>query len=67
MKVNFIYSDLNPCGGGERLTIVTMQAILEMGFDIEFTTLKEPNTSKIENAFGKDLALVIGRIKNYIF
>ena len=63
MKVNFIYSDLNPCGGGERLTIVTMQAILEMGFDIEFTTLKEPHTSKIENAFGKDLALVIGRIK----
>jgi glycosyltransferase involved in cell wall biosynthesis len=63
LKVNFIYSDLNPCGGGERLTIVTMQAILEMGFDIEFTTLKEPNTSKIENAFGKDLALVIGRIK----
>ena len=63
MKVNFIYSDLNPCGGGERLTIVTMQAILEMGFDIELTTLKEPNTSKIANAFGKDLVLVIGRIK----
>jgi glycosyltransferase involved in cell wall biosynthesis len=63
LKANFIYSDLNPCGGGERLTIVTMQTTLEMGFDIELTTLKVPNTSKIENAFGKDLALVIGRIK----
>jgi len=46
LKVNFIYSDLNPCGGGERLTIVTMQAILEMGFDIELTTLKEPILQK---------------------
>ena len=63
LKVNFIYSDLNPCGGGERLTLVTMQAVLEMGFDIELTTLKEPNIVKIEDAFGKNLALVIGRIK----
>jgi hypothetical protein len=38
-----------------------------MGFDIELTTLKETNTEKIEDAFGKDLALVIGKIKNYIF
>ena len=63
MNANFIYSDLNPCGGGERLTLVTMEAVLEMGIDIELTTLKSPDITKITNAFGKDLAAVIKKIK----
>jgi glycosyltransferase involved in cell wall biosynthesis len=63
LKANFIYSDLNPCGGGERLTLVTMQAILEIGIDIELTTLEMPDITKIENSFGKDLASVINKIK----
>lgn len=63
MKANFIYSDLNPCGGGERLTLVTMQSVLEMGIDIELTTLVKPNIKKIENAFGNDFASVINKIK----
>ena len=63
MKANFIYSDLNPCGGGERFTLVTMQAILEMGIDVELTTLEEPNVTKLENAYGKDLASIINGIK----
>lgn len=63
MKANFFYSDLNPCGGGERLTLVTMQAVLEMGIDIELTTLVNPYMTKIENAFGKELAGVLEKIK----
>src|SRR5919107_3947311 len=63
LKVNFIYSDLNPCGGGERLTLVTMQAILEMGIDIELTTLEKPNITKLENAYDKGIASVIKSIK----
>jgi glycosyltransferase involved in cell wall biosynthesis len=63
LKANFIYSDLNPCGGGERFTLVTMQAVLEMGIDIEFTTLEEPNVTKLENAYGKDLASIIASAK----
>ena len=63
MKANFVYSDLNPCGGGERFTLVTMQAVLEMGIGIELTTLKEPNIAKLENAYGKELASVIRDIK----
>jgi glycosyltransferase involved in cell wall biosynthesis len=63
LKANFIYSDLNPCGGGERLTLVTMQSVLEMGIDIELTTLVKPNLKKIENSFGNDLASVINKIK----
>src|SRR5215204_5447111 len=63
LKANFIFSDLNPCGGGERLTLTTMQAILEMGMDIEFTTLEKPNITKLENAYGKSLASIINSIK----
>ena len=62
MRANFIYSDLNPCGGGERLTLVTMKSILEMGINIDLTTLEMPNVQKIENAFGRNFALIIKRI-----
>jgi glycosyltransferase involved in cell wall biosynthesis len=63
LKANFVYSDLNPCGGGERFTLVTMQAVLEMGVDVELTTLEEPNVTKLENAYGKDLASIVTSIK----
>ncbi|HKR74638.1 MAG TPA: glycosyltransferase [Candidatus Nitrosocosmicus sp.] len=64
MKANFIYSNLNPCGGGERLTLVTMEAVYEMGLEIDLTTLEQPNLSKLERAFGKKLALVMTKINN---
>ncbi len=54
---------MNPCGGGERLTLLTMQAVLEMGFDIDLTTLDIPNITKLENAFGKDIASAIKSVK----
>ncbi|MDQ4072723.1 MAG: hypothetical protein M3162_00320, partial [Thermoproteota archaeon] len=63
MKVNFVFSDLNSCGGAEMLTIVTMKAILEMGFDIELTTLEKPDITKIEKAFGKNLSSALRKIK----
>jgi len=63
LRANFIYSNLNPCGGGERFTLVTMQAIYEMGLEIDLTTLEQPNFSKLENAFGKDLAMIMKKIR----
>ncbi len=63
MRANFVYSNLNPCGGGERFTLVTMEAVSEMGFEIDLTTLEQPNLSKMENAFGKDLAAVMKKIR----
>lgn len=63
MKANFFYSNLNPCGGGERLTLVTMKAVLDIGIDIYLTTLEKPIISKLENAYGKDIASVIRKIK----
>ena len=64
MKANVIAGDLNPCGGSERLTLVTMQALLKMGIDIDLTTFKSPDLSKLKNAFGKNLVFPIKRIKH---
>ena len=63
MKANFIYSNLNPCGGGERFTLVTMNAAAEMGIEVDLTTLENPNLSKLENAFGTDLTAIMKRIR----
>jgi len=57
LKANFVYSDLNPCGGGERLTLLTMQAVLDMGVDIDLTTLDTPDITKLENAMESILLL----------
>ena len=59
MKANVIVADLNPCGGAERLSLVTMQALSEMGIDFDLTTLKSPDVSRLENAYGKNLVSVM--------
>jgi len=63
MKANFIYSNLNPCGGGERFTLATLHAVVEMGIEVDLTTLEEPDLSKLENAFGKNLTSVTNKIR----
>lgn len=42
---------------------MTMQAVLEMGIEIDLITLEAPNTTKLENSNGKDLASVMDRVK----
>ena len=54
MKANVIHGDFNPCGGAERLSLITMQALLEMGIDFDLTTLKNPDIAKLENSYGKN-------------
>jgi glycosyltransferase involved in cell wall biosynthesis len=56
MKANVIHGDFNPAGGAERLSLVTLQALLEKGIEFDLTTLKSPDTAKLENSFGKNLA-----------
>jgi glycosyltransferase involved in cell wall biosynthesis len=63
LKANLVYSDLNPCGGGERLTLVTIQALVQMGINIELTTLHKPDIRRLENAFGERIASVIKSIE----
>ena len=63
MKANVIHGDFNPCGGAERLSLVTMHALLLMGIDFDLTTLKTPDISKLENSYGKKLVSVMKSIK----
>jgi glycosyltransferase involved in cell wall biosynthesis len=63
MKANVIVADLNPCGGAERLSLVTMQALSEMEIDFDLTTLKSPDVSRLENAYGKNLVSVMKNIE----
>ncbi|HET7391016.1 MAG TPA: hypothetical protein VFJ51_09355, partial [Nitrososphaeraceae archaeon] len=63
MKTNVIHGDFNPCGGAERLSLVTMQALLEMGIDdITLTTLTNPDLTKLKNTYGKNLVSVMEKI-----
>jgi glycosyltransferase involved in cell wall biosynthesis len=62
MKANVIHGDFNPCGGAERLALMTMQALAEMGVDFDLTTLKSPDISKLENSYGKNLVSVMKSI-----
>ena len=63
MRANIVHADLNPCGGSERLSLVIMRALSEMGIEFDFTTLEQPNVAKLENAFGKSIASVIKNIR----
>jgi glycosyltransferase involved in cell wall biosynthesis len=62
MKANVIHGDFNPCGGAERLSLITMQALLEMGIDFDLTTLKGPDIPNLENSYGKNLVSVMKNI-----
>jgi alpha-1,2-mannosyltransferase len=44
---------LNPRGGSERLAVAVIQALSEIGIDIDLTTFEEPNISKLESAYGE--------------
>jgi glycosyltransferase involved in cell wall biosynthesis len=62
MKANVIHGDFNPCGGAERLSLITMQALLELGIDFDLTTLKSPDIPKLEKSYGKNLVSIMKSI-----
>ena len=62
MKANVIHGDFNPCGGAERLSLMTMRALLGMGIDFDLTTLQIPDIPKLENSYGKNLVSVMKSI-----
>jgi glycosyltransferase involved in cell wall biosynthesis len=59
LKVNVIYTDLSPCGGAERLTLVTMYALSQKDMNFDLTTCVQPNMRKLENAYGSKIASIV--------
>jgi glycosyltransferase involved in cell wall biosynthesis len=50
---------LSPCGGAERLTLVTMYALSQKGLKFDFTTCVKPDIKKLENAYGSKIVSII--------
>jgi glycosyltransferase involved in cell wall biosynthesis len=64
LKANVIYTDLSPCGGAERLTLVTMHALYQKGIKFDFTTCVKPKNNdneKLEYAYGSKIASIIDK------
>ena len=65
-RANVVHTDLDPCGGAEQLAVATLQALLEMGMQVDLTVAKAPDLKRLENAFGKRVGKIfdqIGEIK----
>ena len=60
--VRIIHEDLNAGGGSERLTITMMEALNEMGFNIDLETITIPDWNKIQRWYGK-FSFKIDKIK----
>ena len=63
MKANVIYNDLSPCGGAERLTLLTMYALYQKGVNFDLTTSVKPDMSKLENAYGTKIASIVDKLE----
>ncbi|MGI0014574.1 MAG: glycosyltransferase [Nitrososphaera sp.] len=63
MKANIVHTDLNPCGGAEQVALGTIQALVEMDFDVELTLARAPNIARLKNAFGTER---VGRLFDQI-
>ena len=59
LKANVIYIDMSPCGGAERLTLLTMHALSQKGVNFDLTTCVKPDMTKLENAYGNKIASII--------
>jgi alpha-1,2-mannosyltransferase len=63
LKANVIYTDLSPCGGAERLTLLTMHALCQKGVNFDLTTSVKPNMIKLENAYGNKIASIVNKLE----
>jgi glycosyltransferase involved in cell wall biosynthesis len=63
MRANIVHTDLNPCGGAEQLAVATLQALVEMGFQVDLTTAKEPDIDRLESAFGRRAGELLRQVR----
>jgi len=61
-NIKIIHEDLNAGGGSERLTISLMEALNEMGFNIDLETITTPDWNQIKKWYGK-FSVKIDKIK----
>jgi glycosyltransferase involved in cell wall biosynthesis len=66
MKANVVHIDLNSCGGAERVSIATIQALLEMDIDVYLAAVRRPDLKRLEHAFGKHAIAHLSKVKTNI-
>jgi glycosyltransferase involved in cell wall biosynthesis len=59
---NVIHTSLNYRGGAEALAMTTIEALAELGFDIELTVIEKPHTEKLESSFGNITASILKNV-----
>jgi glycosyltransferase involved in cell wall biosynthesis len=59
---NVIHTSLNYLGGAEALAITTIEALVELGFDIELAVVEKPHREKLETTYGNNAASILNNI-----
>jgi glycosyltransferase involved in cell wall biosynthesis len=59
LKACIIHHNFNPCGGSERVSFATMQALHNMDFDYDIVTYANPDLDRLENVYGSSLVSMI--------
>ncbi|MDQ3969854.1 MAG: hypothetical protein M3275_15840, partial [Thermoproteota archaeon] len=52
MRAKVVHDDINAGGGSERLAIVTMDLLAEMGFKVDLASFNKPNIEELKKDFG---------------
>ncbi len=52
MRFKVVHDNLNAGGGSERLAIVTMDLLTEMGFKVDLASFTKPNMEELKKNFG---------------
>ncbi len=52
MRAKVVHDDINAGGGSERLAIVTINLLAEMGFKVDLASFNKPNIEKLKKDFG---------------
>ncbi|HEX5979385.1 MAG TPA: hypothetical protein VFY68_19030, partial [Nitrososphaeraceae archaeon] len=61
MIANVIHTSLNYRGGAEALAMTTIEALADLGFDIELALIEKPHTEKLESTYGN---IAVSILKN---
>ena len=64
MKARVVHTDLNPCGGAEQVALITIQALIGMGIDVELSTARPTDITRLRRVFGIDkVNAIVNRLK----
>jgi len=55
VKIGIIHYSLNPCGGGERLCLTTIEVLKKEGYEVKLITVEKTDWNKVRKMSGKEV------------